>query len=96
MILKKLLKYLSQTVEGKLAISKLEKKFNSLYRHFDYNRIKFKFGDIADKLEEFNEDLSRYEPIDTLRNEYPDYYISDKELLDIIKRLKDQLTEYLK
>ena len=91
MKLKKLFKYFSKTVHGKIKIKKLEKKFTSFYSDFDYNSFRSKYGVIADKLEEFNEDLSRYEPIDALRNENPDYYISKKELMDFIKKMKNEI-----
>ena len=97
MNLKKLSNYLELTLNKKIKISRLENVFDKFYNNsFNYDLFKNKYGDLADKIELFNEDLSRFERLKGLRNESVNYYINENQLIDIIKMFKIDIDEVLK
>ncbi len=75
-------------VEGKLSGEEFTPIFEEFYKmFFDYSKIKSQNLDLADLVEEINEDVSRFESNKALRLEQPNYYIDENKLRDSVKRL---------
>ena len=74
--------------KGLLSAEEFAPTFEEFYRrYFDYQKVKQQDSELADLIEVINEDVSRYEANEELRNSQPDYYINDLQLKDSVKRL---------
>jgi len=75
-------------IDGKLSGEEFLPIFEEFHsKYFDYYKFQKKHPELADLIEEINEDISRFEPIKELRVEHPDYYIDENGLRESVKRL---------
>lgn len=62
--------------------------FQEFYeKYFNYELMKKSNKNLADLIEEVNEDVSRFESNEFLRKEQADYYLDEKGLIDSVARI---------
>ena len=61
-------------------------------KYFDWKKLKSPYVDFIQDLDEL---LSRYEPIEKIRNEYPNYFIDKDILFKELQMLKNELKHIL-
>lgn len=68
-------------VEKKIGGEELEAVFNTYHmKYFDYDKVNASQPKLAVALEELNEDIANFEPIEKLRLEHEKFFIDEEEL----------------
>lgn len=96
MKLNKLYKALIKYLNNKLSFSKLENIYDNFYhKDFGYYNNNPSYKDLSFKLEAYYEDLARFEPLEGIRSQQPNYYIDEAGLKEITKELVNLLGKFL-